>query len=204
MRLSSIELYRRMAPIYDACYGLLLQPGRTRAMSRLAPRPGERILEVGVGTGFGLAAYPRGCRIVAIDLSPQMLQRAGARLDRHRLTHVSLCLMNAMALAFANDSFDAVYAPYLINVVPDPIRACREMERVCRPGGRIVLLNHFDGVGGVGKAVDRGIGRVAAALTGVNWDLGLLEVLQHTGLEPQSVEPVNLAGVSSVVVCRRA
>jgi phosphatidylethanolamine/phosphatidyl-N-methylethanolamine N-methyltransferase len=199
---SGVALYRRLAPLYDVVYGGLLQPGRRRAMARLAPRRGERVLEVGVGTGIALHAYPEGTRVVAIDLSHAMLAVADARRRRQRLDHVSLCCMDGEALAFPDASFDAVYAPYVINVVPHPVRLAREMMRVCRPGGRLVLLNHFDRLGPRTSRFDRMIGGVAFALSGVNWNLGFPEFLRDTGLQPESVELVNAARVSSVVTCR--
>jgi phosphatidylethanolamine/phosphatidyl-N-methylethanolamine N-methyltransferase len=206
MSSASIELYQHLAPLYDVFYGALLQPGRKRAVERLAPRDGERILEVGVGTGVGLRTYPARCRVVAVDLSAQMIARADARRRRLGLRHVSLCLMDASRLGFDDGRFDAVYAPYVINVVADPVRTCREMMRVCRPGGRIVLLNHFDGIfdgiGGTAIGASRTVGRIAARLTGVNWSLGLSALLEETGLVLQSIEHVNLGQVSSVVVCR--
>ena len=195
-------VYHRLAPLYDAIYGVLLQPGRRAAMARLAPGAGEAILEVGVGTGFGLRAYPPGCRVAAIDLSLPMLACAAGRRRRHRLTEVALCAMDASRLAFADGIFDAVYAPYVINVVPDPIAVGREMFRVCRPGGRLVILNHFDDVNGT-DAASRAAGRVASWLTGVNWHVRLGPFLAQTGLTADSIEPANLAGVSAVVLCRR-
>jgi phosphatidylethanolamine/phosphatidyl-N-methylethanolamine N-methyltransferase len=198
------HIYAALAPLYDLIYGAALQPGRRRAMSRLAPRGGERILEVGVGTGFGLLQYPADCRITAIDLSEPMIARACERLRRHRLAHVSLSRMDAARLAFADAQFDGVYAPYLINVVPDPVGVAREMIRVCRPGGRIVFLNHFDRVNGEGDAVNRLVGRMAKSVSGVNWDLDFREFVASTGLVPRSVEAVNIPPVSSVVVCHKA
>ena len=158
-------VYHRLAPIYDIVYGTLLQPGRSRALARLAPRPGESILEIGVGTGFGLGSYPDGCRIVGIDVSSAMIGRAQARLMRLRARHITLCRMDAARLAFGDEQFDAIYAPYLINVVADPIRVAREMLRVCRPSGRVVLLNHFKGIAGSNGAVCRVAGRLAERVT---------------------------------------
>jgi phosphatidylethanolamine/phosphatidyl-N-methylethanolamine N-methyltransferase len=196
-------VYQRLAPFYDVIYGAMLQPGRRRAMARLAPRAGESILEVGAGTGVGLVEYRPDCRVVAIDLSMPMLARARARLTRHRVHHVAVCRMDAMRLGFPDACFDAVYAPYLINVVPDPIRVAREMLRVCRPGGRLVLLNHFDGIDGADRVTTRIAGRVAAILTGVNWHLDLGEFLRDTGLSQPSIELVNFARVSAVVAFRK-
>jgi phosphatidylethanolamine/phosphatidyl-N-methylethanolamine N-methyltransferase len=193
--------YRRLAPIYDVLYGVLLQPGRQQALRRLQPRPGESILEVGAGTGFNLSEYPPACRVVAMDLSADMLAQARARLARALLRHVALCQVDATRLAFADGAFDAVYAPYLINVVPDPVLAVREMLRVCRPGGRVVLLNHFEGIPGGGGIASRLAGWIATRLTDVNWQLEFPALLRSAGLPPpRSVELVNAAHVSAVVV----
>ena len=195
------SVYQRLAPIYDAVYGLLLQPGRTRAIAALRPRAGESILEVGVGTGIDLARYPEGCRVAAIDLSAAMMARAATRRREQRLNGVSLCQMNAEQLGFADGVFDAVYAPYAINVMPDPVAAGREMRRVCRRNGRLVFLNHFAGTNGMFFA-DRLVGQVATWLTSVNWHLDLERFLVATGLRLESIEAVNIPRVSSVVVCR--
>lgn len=194
--------YARLAPLYDVVYGALLQPGRRRAMTRLAAAPGERILEMGVGTGLTVRRYPAGCHVTAIDVSAPMLDRAARRRARHQTGHLHLCRMDAMRLAFPDATFDAVYVPYLLNVVPDPLRAAREAARVCRPGGRVVLLNHFDRTY-ESDASDRVIGRLARLLSGVNWQLALEPLLAASGLRAVSVEPVNIPRVSAVVVCVR-
>jgi phosphatidylethanolamine/phosphatidyl-N-methylethanolamine N-methyltransferase len=196
-------IYQHLAPFYDWLYGPLLQPGRRRAMARLAPRPGESILEVGVGTGVDLVDYRPDCRVVAVDLSMPMLARARGRLTRHRIRHVEVCRMDAMRLAFPDASFDAVYAPYIVNVVPEPARAAREWLRVCRPGGRLVFLNHFEGLDGANGLVNKIAGQFAATLTGVNWHLDFDQFLRDTGLCQPSIELVNFARVSAVVAFRK-
>src|SRR5262245_22830908 len=136
---TSVEAtYERLAPVYDFIYGVLLEQGRKLAKARLAARAGESILEVGVGTGLSTLNYPRGCRVVGIDLSAPMLDRARVRLARRAPGRVQLCRMDAEHLAFADGRFDAVYAPYVLNVVPDPVAVAHEMLRVCRPNGRLV------------------------------------------------------------------
>ena len=204
MSSATVELvYHRLAPIYDVIYGAILQPGRHRAMECLAPQPGDSVLEVGVGTGFGLRHYPAGCRVVAIDLSASMIARAHARLRRRPTPGMSLCRMDAARLALAGERFDAVYAPYLINVVPDPVAVAREMVRVCRPGGRLVFLNHFDRLDGEPDLVDRLVGKAATRISGVNWYLDFQTFMRSSGLVPHMVERVNVPRVSAVVVCRR-
>jgi len=194
------SVYARLAPFYDIIYGATLEHGRRRAMRQLAPQPGDSILEVGVGTGLSALLYPRECRVAAIDLSAPMLARARTRLERHRAAHVRLCRMDAGRLAFRDGQFDAVYAPYVLNVVPDPIHVAREMRRVCRPNGRIVLLNHFDFVSA--SRVDRLVGQVARFVSGVDWHLDLHAFLREVDLVAVSTEAVNVPPVSSVVVCR--
>ena len=100
-----------------------------------------------------------------------MLDRARARLVRRRVDHVTLCRMDAARLGFGDGLFDAVYAPYVMNVVPHPVAVAREMLRVCRPSGRIVLLNHFDDA--AGSWFGELLGRLASR-AGVNWHMDLL------------------------------
>jgi phosphatidylethanolamine/phosphatidyl-N-methylethanolamine N-methyltransferase len=192
-------VYERLAPIYDLIYGVTLAHGRRRAMVRLAPLSGESILEIGVGTGLSAVKYPHGCRVVAIDLSAHMIERARTRFARRGVRHVALCRMDAGRLAFPDAQFDAIYAPYVMNIVLDPLRVARELLRVCRSKGRIVLLNHFDHAGS-SHPVDRLLGRLVSRI-GVNWHVNLWAMLRDAGLVVRSVERVNVPRVSSVVVC---
>lgn len=196
-------VYERLAPIYDVIYGVTLEHGRRQAMARLAPRRGESILEIGVGTGLSAVEYPPDCRVVAIDVSAPMMARARHRLARRGVEHVALCRMDAARLGFLDGRFDAVYAPYVMNVVPDPVSVAREMLRVCRPTGRLVLLNHFGRDEHGGSAFDGFLGRLASH-AGVNWDLDLHAFLREAGLTALSIDRVNVPRVSSVVVCHKA
>jgi phosphatidylethanolamine/phosphatidyl-N-methylethanolamine N-methyltransferase len=197
-------IYTELAPLYDVIYGALLHHGRRAAIDRLAPKWGESILEIGVGTGLSAVHYPRGCSVTAIDLSAHMLRRAQARLTRRGCSHVRLCRMDAGHLAFGDARFDAVYAPYVLNVVADPEAVVREMLRVCRADGRLVLLNHFEHESIRRHVWSRIAGGLAAKISGVDWHLDLERLLVATGLTAVSVEPVNLPPVSAVVVCRKS
>jgi phosphatidylethanolamine/phosphatidyl-N-methylethanolamine N-methyltransferase len=110
--------------------------------------------------------------------------------------------MDAATLAFPSGRFDAVYAPYVLNAVPDPVAVGVEMLRVCRPGGRIVLVNHFDRRAEEANPLDRLAGELAARLSKINWHLELESFLASTGMTALSVDRVNVGRVSSVVVCR--
>src|SRR6478736_2482633 len=137
------RVYENIAWGYDLVFGPTLHPGRVDAIKRMGIKPGDRVLEVGVGTGINADLYPADCAVTGIDLSSSMLEKARERVARKGVRNVRLLQMDAANLKFADDSFDIVYAPYVISVVPDPVAVTREMCRVCRPGGRIVILNHF-------------------------------------------------------------
>jgi phosphatidylethanolamine/phosphatidyl-N-methylethanolamine N-methyltransferase len=147
--------YRRWAPVYDHTFGRVAAEGRKHAVEVLNRTEG-RLLEVGVGTGLSLPAYKRSLEIVGIDLSPEMLEKARERVAEEALTNVTgLHEMDAGDLKFANDSFDTVVAMYVMTVVPDPEKVMRELSRVCRPGGEVMLVNHFSTEEGVRGWVER-------------------------------------------------
>ncbi len=160
-----LAAYSRWAPIYDFVFAVPFITGR-RGAARLANRlPPGRILEAGVGTGLALRRYDRRHRVVGIDLSPDMLARARARVARQKLTHVEAVEeMDASDLRFPDQSFDAVVAMYVMTVVPDPEKVMAEFERVAKPGGRIIVIAHFASTAGIYQWFERRLARYAAKL----------------------------------------
>lgn len=135
--------YRRWAPVYDMTFGRITHAGRRHA-TKVANETGGRVLEVGVGTGLALPYYRSDLHVTGIDFSEDMLDRARTKIAEENLSHVAeLRQMDARALDFPDGSFDTVVAMHLISVVPDPEQVMAEMARVCRPGGQILLVNHF-------------------------------------------------------------
>ncbi len=195
------RVYDKIASIYDLAYGPVLQPGRRRAMALMDPAPGTRVLEVGVGTGLNLSLYPRHCDVTGIDFSSLMLVKADERITREGL-RARLFQMDAADLRFPDNTFDVVYAPYLISVVPDPATVVREMRRVCRPDGRIVILNHFRSTGAVLSRIERWLSPRTMHI-GFKADLDREALFAEVGLVPETMEAVNIPRIWSLITARK-
>lgn len=194
------NVYDKLAIVYDLTFGPALHPGRLQAIERMNIQPGERVLEVGVGTGINLPLYPREATITGIDFTASMLEKARERAARKNAAPVRLLQMDAADLKFADDSFDIVYAPYLISVVPDPVKVAREMRRVCRPGGRIIFLNHFLSPNLLLSRIERLISPATIHI-GFKSDVDLPAFLAQAELMPVSIEKVNWPKIWSLVTC---
>jgi phosphatidylethanolamine/phosphatidyl-N-methylethanolamine N-methyltransferase len=193
-------VYEKLAVVYDWVFGPTLHAGRLQAFQRMATSPGDRILEVGVGTGINLSLYPRDCNITGIDLSESMLEKAHERVAEKGMRNVRLQQMDASRLTFPDDAFDIVYAPYLISVVPDPVQVALEMRRVCRPGGRIIILNHFRSPNRLMSWGERLLSPFTIHI-GFKSDLDLPAFLAQADLHPVSIEKVNIPPIWSLVTC---
>ena len=158
------ETYRRWAPVYDKTFGAVTGFGRNRVVNYLNTRTG-RLLEVGVGTGLSLRRYSPHLEVVGIDVSTEMLDKARAKVEGGKLGHVkAIREMDARHLDFPDGHFDTVVAMYLVSVVPEPERVVAEMARVCKPGGEIVIVNHFARDRGMLARVERAMAPFADLL----------------------------------------
>ena len=191
---SVLTAYRRWAPIYDHTFGRIAAEGRRQAVELINTFTG-RVLEVGVGTGLSLPLYKRHLEIVGIDLSPDMLEKARARVAKEGLDHVTgLYEMDAGHLTFSDASFDTVVAMYVMTVVPEPVRVMKELARVCKPGGEVILVNHFSQDQGIRGWVER---RMAPFADQLGWrpvfDVSQvlvcddLKVIERRALKPMGI-----------------
>lgn len=195
-------VYNKIAVIDDWLFGVTLHAGRTQAIRKLDLQPGDEVLEVGVGTGINAMLYPRSVSVTGIDIAQKMLEKAERRLARRDVNNVRLLQMDAAALEFPDDSFDLVYAPYVMSVVPDPVAVAREMRRVCRPGGRFVFLNHFLSANRMVARAERWISPLTIHI-GFKSDLDLAAFLAQAELAPVSLEKVNIPRIWSLVTCTK-
>jgi phosphatidylethanolamine/phosphatidyl-N-methylethanolamine N-methyltransferase len=193
--------YDRLAKVYDVFFGAILQPGRVRAVRSITSRPGLRVLELGIGTGLTAPLYSRDWFVVGADLSSAMLIQARKRIDELGLDRsVQLLQTDGARLPFDDESFDVVLVPYVMSVVPDPIGVGRELKRVCRASGQIILLNHFLSQDSLGAKLERWVSPLTRRI-GFNTDLSLQWLLNGAGLTAVSIMTVNVPRLWTLVTC---
>jgi phosphatidylethanolamine/phosphatidyl-N-methylethanolamine N-methyltransferase len=194
------RVYTAYASVYDHTFGKAFKQSRESAVRGLSIAPGCQVLEVGVGTGEALPLYPSHCDVLGIDLSEGMLERAHRRVDEYKLSHVTLQNMDAANMQLPDDAFDIVMAAYVVTAVPDYRKVVNEMIRVCKPGGRIVMLNHFSNGNKVIAAVEKFISPMCKHI-GFRTDLALHTVLEGTSLIVASKKKVNPLRFWHLVEC---
>ena len=200
------KAYARWAPVYDVVYDKLTETA-ARAAVNAAVEHGPRILEAGVGTGLSLGYYPSGSFVCGVDLSEDMLKRARMKVLRRSLRHVhGLQVMDVCRLGYADASFDAVVAQFLITLVPDPEAALSEFLRVVRPGGGIVLANHFGQADGPLARVEEA---VAPLCTKIGWSSAFKSTriqawAERNGVEFNGVVPTFPGGFFKILRMKKA
>lgn len=197
------RVYSAYSGVYDRIFGKVFQDSREVLAEALLTRPGERVLEVGVGTGLLLPLYAHRCRVTGIDLSDGMLDKARKRVADLGLENVTLERMDAGAMSFPDDSFDTVVAAYVVTAVPDHRALMREMVRVVRPEGRILLVNHFVNGSGLIAAVERAVSPLCKYV-GFRTDLSVEQVLEGLPLTVVRHEKVKPLRLWHLVECRNA
>lgn len=193
--------YDFYSPIYDFVFKKIFEPGRISAVRMLGTPPRGRVLEVGIGTGLNLPLYPADIELVGIDLSEGMLKKAQEKTEALRMGNVTLKVMDASAMDLGDAEFDATLATYVISAVPDPVAVLREMRRVTKPGGTIVILNHFASENSpVIRRIEDALAPVCAHL-GWKTNLALTPLLGTVGLTPDVTRRVNLLRGWHLVKC---
>ncbi len=199
---SILDAYRRWAGVYDTVFGGISSKARLRTVGLVNRLPGRDVLEVGVGTGLALPHYIRDKRITGIDLSVEMLRKARERTRRDGLTNVQTLLeMDAEATSFADASFDIAVAMFVASVVPHPRALLAEMRRLVRPGGNILLINHFAAARGPRWWLERAMAPASRAL-GWHPDFAMADIFAADDLALIEAEPIAPLGLFTLVRLR--
>jgi len=194
------QVYNSYSGVYDFFFGKVFKSGRELGPELLDLSADNKLLEVGVGTGLSLPLLPRNVEITGIDLSEKMLAIAKKRAADLNLKNVKLLKMDATKLDFPDQSFDRILAAYFISTVPDPVSVVKEMKRVCKSGGYIVFLNHFQSEHPIMGAIDKLYSPLCYRI-GFRTDLNLRKLMKDTGLEVETIEPVGILGHWKAVRC---
>ena len=194
--------YRRWAPVYDATFGKLVTAGMRHA-TKQANRFSGRLLDVGVGTGLALPHYGPQLSVTGVDLSIEMLDRARARIKKSHATNIEALLeMDAGNLRFPAESFDVAIASYVLTVVPDPAKVVHELARVTKPGGTVLIVNHFSVENGLRGAIEKGMAKHATKL-GWRPEFPIDTLLVSEKLRLVSIRPVKPMGFFTLLEFKR-
>jgi len=182
LELESVKkIYKGYSNVYDALFKRFFFPRIKHAINTMDIKPDETILDVGVGTGLSLGLFPRTCRVIGVDLSRAMLKVAARKVKERGLDNTRLIEMDAMNLNFRDDSFDKVFISHVVSVVPDPYAVMKEVRRVCKKGGTVVVVNHFRSANKMVAGFEKFITPVSEKI-GWRSDLCLDEFIRKAGL----------------------
>lgn len=203
MNIEAIQkAYRRYARFYDLYFGMVFHRGRKAVIDKMNCQSGEKILEVGVGTGLSLPLYPEDIYVTGIDISPEMLKRAEHRKARDALDNVlELRLMDAEQMQFSSNEFDKVVAAYVVPVVSDPKALVAEMCRVCKPDGELFIVNHFQSQNSLIRRMEHLLSPFSEIL-GFRTDLSLDSFIRDAELDVIERSGVNLFGYWTMLRAR--
>lgn len=195
------QTYDRWAGVYDRTFGRMVEHKLERALDQLHLKAGDRVLDLGVGTGATLPYYPKDVNVVGVDLSEGMLAQAHHRCETEGMTHCQLLCADALLPPFAPESFDHIVMAHTISVVPDPQRAIRCAARLLKPNGRMVLINHFLSECRPIRWAVRALNPLCLRL-GWRSDLALNDVLSETDLQLEYFFRHKLFDLWQIVVLR--
>jgi len=176
------SIYDFHSMFYDATFGRLVKRRIARAINHMDIREGERVLDLGIGTGVSLHYYPRRARVYGVDLSGGMLREARKKIIERRMENVAVFQADALCLPFADDSFDHIFMSHVISVVSDPFKLVREAQRVAKPNARLVIVNHFQSDNRFIALFEKWLCPLCTKL-GWRSDLALQELIRQTGVQ---------------------
>ena len=195
------KLYSLYSHFYDSFFGAIFHPGLRAASELMNIQPGERVLEVGIGTGMSLSLYPGNVEVVGIDINQDMIKQAGEKKQRMGYTNVKLCITDAAEMAFKNNYFDKVIASHSIAVIPRPFEALKEIKRVCKKNAEFFFLNYDGGDDNVVARIEKAWSPIRSRL-GLGRVIDLEGLLQNANFKIDSKDRVNIFKLFQIIKCR--
>jgi len=193
------QTYDKWSSVYDVFFKPWLEFGRGVAIEKLELRPGNRVLEIGVGTGLSFEYYPEGTKLVAFDYSDGMLKQCQGKIAETPGLDVNLIQMDAERMAFPNNYFDRVFAAYVLTVLANPKRAVEEILRISKPGAKVVLINHLRSDNPFLSLIEDIFHPIFAGIGLFTLDKDLLAILRSCGIESFEIEPTSIFGLHYIV-----
>ncbi len=169
------KIYSLYSHFYDSFFGAIFHPGLRAASELMNIQPGERVLEVGIGTGMSLSLYPGDVEVVGIDINQDMIKQAGEKKQRMGYSNVKLCITDATEMGFKDNYFDKVIASHSITVIPKPSETLKELKRVCKEKAEFFFLNYSG-------SDDNVVARIEKAWSPIRSRLGLGKAIDLEGL----------------------
>lgn len=204
--LKSTELtkkrYNRIATVYDFLEGIVERSSYSRWRELLWSKvEGRKILEVGVGTGKNFPFYPEGLEITAIDLSEKMLKKAREKAQKQNI-RVDLRVMDVQKLDFPAETFDSIVSTFVFCSVPDPVLGLSEVRRVCKTGGRVILLEHVLSANRILASLMNLMNPLIVRMMGANINRATVQNVAISGLTVEKVTDL-AAGIFKLIEARK-
>ena len=194
------KIYSLYSHFYDSMFGALLHPGRRMVSKLMDIQPGEKILEVGIGTGISLPLYRRDADIVGIDISRDMIRQAGEKKQRLGYHNVKLCITDAAEMAFKNNYFDKVIASHSITVIPKPFETLKEIKRVCKRNAEFFFLNYAGSNDNFVASFERALSPIRCRL-GLGKAINLEQLLNSANFNIDFKDRVNIFKLFQIIKC---
>ncbi len=197
------KIYSLYSRFYDSFFGAIFHPGHRVASALMNIQPGERVLEVGIGTGMSLSLYPDNVEVVGIDINQDMIKQAGEKKQRMGYTHVKLCITDAAKMALKNNYFDKVIAAHSITVVPNPFETLKEIQRVCKKNAEFFFLNYSESDYNVVSRIEKVWSPIRSRL-GLGKAIDLDGLLQDANFKIDFKDRVNIFKLFQIIKCRNS
>jgi phosphatidylethanolamine/phosphatidyl-N-methylethanolamine N-methyltransferase len=195
------KIYSLYSHFYDSFFGRIFHQGLRIANKLLDVQPGEKILEVGIGTGMSLPLYPEYAEVVGIDISRDMIKQAEEKKQCLGFSNVRLCITDASMMSFKDGCFDKAIAAHSITVIPEPVKTLKEMKRVCKNNAEFFFLYYAGSNNKLIAMFEKAISPIRNKL-GLGKAIDLEELLDSASFEIVFKDRINIFRLCQIIKCK--